>query len=88
MSARTLLAPGPFRVEHMREGSNYELSDGHPILCLPTGRRGGRSNLLGGGVLETDPAVKSAGVDVGFTPDASHLRAPDVSDKVRELLLT
>ena len=79
MSARTLLAPGPFRAEHIREGSPYELSDGHPILCMPTGRRGGRSNLIGGEVLETDPAVKSAGVDVGFSKDPSHLRAPDVS---------
>jgi Uma2 family endonuclease len=79
MSARTLLAPGPFRAEHIREGSPYELSEGHPVLCLPSGRRGGRSNLIGGQVLETDPAVKSAGVDVGFSKDASHLRAPDVS---------
>jgi hypothetical protein len=79
MSPRTLLAPGPFRVDQIREGSPYELSNGHPVLCLPTGRRGGRSNLIGGEVLETDPAVKSAGVDVGFSPDASHLRAPDVS---------
>ena len=74
-----MLAPGPFRAEHIPEGSHYELSEGHPVLCLPTGRRGGRSNLIGGEVLETDPAVKSAGVDVGFSKDPSHLRAPDVS---------
>jgi Uma2 family endonuclease len=79
MSMRPLLAPGPFRVEHLREGSPYELSDGNPVFCLPTGRRGGRANLIGGEVLETDPAVKSAGVDVGFSRDASNLRAPDVS---------
>ena len=79
MPTRTLLAPGPFQVDHLREGSPYELSNGHPVLCLPSGRRGGRSNLLGGQVLETDPAVKSAGVDVGFSLDANHMRAPDVS---------
>jgi Putative restriction endonuclease len=74
-----LESPGPFRAEHVREGSPYELSNGHPILCLPTGRRGGVSNLIGGEVLETDPAVKSAGVDVGFSRDPGYLRAPDVS---------
>src|SRR3954462_7824933 len=79
MSARTMLAPGPFRAEHIREGSPYELSNGHPVLCLPTGRRGGKGNLIGGEVLETDPAVKSAGVDVGFSKDPGHLRAPDIS---------
>ena len=79
MQARTLTAPGPYRAEDIREGSPYELSDGHRVLCMPTGRRGGHSNLIGGEVLETDPAVKSAGVDVGFSPDPSHLRAPDVS---------
>lgn len=74
-----MLAPGPFRAEQIREGDPYELSNGHAILCLPTGRRGGRSNLTGGSVLETDPAVKSAGVDVGYSEKPSHLRAPDVS---------
>lgn len=78
-SARAYQAPGPFRADQISEGSPYELSNGNPILCLPTGRRGGKSNLLGGSVLETDPAVKSAGVDVGFSQNASHLRAPDVS---------
>jgi Uma2 family endonuclease len=79
MSGRASSASGPFRAEHVREGSPYELSDGHPVFCLPSSRRGGRSNLIGGEVLETDPAVKSAGVDVGFSKDPSHLRAPDVS---------
>jgi Uma2 family endonuclease len=58
--------------------------DGGDLLLVvarqrSTGRRGGRANLIGGEVLETDPAVKSAGVDVGFSKDPSHLRAPDVS---------
>jgi len=79
MSARRLHAPGPFRAEHVREGSPYEISNGHPVHCLPTGRRGGRANLIGGEVLETDPAVISAGVGVGFSKDPSHLRAPGVA---------
>ena len=79
VSGRRLSAPGPFRAEHIPEGSPYELSDGHPVLCMPTGRRGSRANLVGGQVLETDPAVKSAGVDLGYSRNPSHLRAPDVS---------
>jgi len=74
-----MLAPGPFRADQIREGSPYELSNGHRVLCMPTGRRGSVANLIGGEVLETDPAVKSAGVDLGFSKDPHHLRAPDVS---------
>ena len=54
-------------------------SKGHPILCMPTGGRGSRSNLVGASALETDPAVESAGVDPGFAPNAKTLRAPDVA---------
>ena len=79
MAPRSHPSPGPFRAEQIPEGSPYELSNGHPVLCMPSGRRGGRSNLIGGEVLETDPAVTAAGVDVGFSMDPSHLRAPDVS---------
>ena len=78
-SPRNLLAPGPFRADQIPEGSRYELSDGHAILCLPAGRRGARSNLLGGEVLETDPAVVSAGVDLGYSSGPRELRAPDVA---------
>ncbi len=72
-------ATRPSRVNQIRPGDPYELSNGHAILCMPTGQRGGRANLTGGTVLETDPAVKAAGVDVGFSADPTHLRAPDVS---------
>ena len=72
-------APGPFRVEHIREGSRYELRDGHPVYCMPTGGRGGGANLVGGQALGTDPSVEIAGVDVGFTPDPTNLRAPDIA---------
>lgn len=72
-------APGPFRADQIREGDPYELSNGHPILCMSTGRRGGRANLTGGSVLETDPAAEAAGVNIGYSDSSSRLRAPCVS---------
>ena len=70
---------GPFKAEHLRSGDPYELSNGHAIQCLPTGGRGSRANLLGGTVLDSDPAVDEAGVDTGFAPEPGTLRAPDVA---------
>ncbi len=70
---------GPFRVEHLRPGDPYELSDGHAIVAEPAGRRHGRRNLSAGTLIDTDPAVEAAGVDVGYALDERTLRAPDVS---------
>jgi len=70
---------GPFRADQLRSGDPYELSHGHAMVCLPTGGRGSRANLLGGQVLGSDPDVESAGVDTGFTPTQDTLRAPDVA---------
>jgi Uma2 family endonuclease len=70
---------GPFKAEYLRSGDPYELSNGHAIQCLPTGGRGSRANLLGGTVLDSDPAVDEAGVDTGFSPQPGTLRAPDVA---------
>jgi len=70
---------GPFRAEQLCCGDPYELDDGHPIECLPNGRRHAKENLNGGLTLETDPAVESAGFDTGFTPDEKNLRAPDIA---------
>ena len=70
---------GPFRVEQLREGDRYELSNGHPIYCAPAGRDHSGRSLSGGGALETDPDVEWAGVDAGFTPAAGTLRAPDIA---------
>ncbi|XYH92820.1 hypothetical protein ACMHYB_33745 [Sorangium sp. So ce1128] len=64
--------------DQLRPGDPYELSEGRLVECLPTGRRGGRSNLVGGEVLDTDPAVEAAGVDVGVSPRPEMLRAPDI----------
>ncbi|MBI4816782.1 MAG: Uma2 family endonuclease [Deltaproteobacteria bacterium] len=74
-----ILGRGPFTADMIEPGSRYELSGGHPILCMPTAPRGGRANLLGGAVLETDPAVTEAGVDVGYSSEDTQLRAPDVA---------
>ena len=74
-----LLSDGLFHADQIQPGSRYELSDGHPLLCMPTGGRGSRANLVGASALETDPAVDSAGVDTGFSPQPKMLRAPDVA---------
>lgn len=70
---------GPFRADQLRSGDPYELSDGHPVECLPTGGRGSKANLIGGLALGTDPDVTSAGFDTGFAPEPGTLRAPDVA---------
>ncbi len=80
MSSRPLhRAPGPFSVHQIRDGDPYELADGHPVECLPSGGRHARANVSGGLTLETDPEVDAAGFDAGFTPDERNLRAPDIA---------
>lgn len=46
---------------------------------MGTGGRGSRANLVGGSVLDSDPAVEEAGVDTGYSPSPETLRAPDVA---------
>jgi len=70
---------GPFKAEHLRSGDSYELSNGHAILCLPTGGSGSEPNRLGASVVGWDPAVEEAGVDTGYSPEPGMLRAPDVA---------
>nr|WP_044989263.1 Uma2 family endonuclease [Sorangium cellulosum] len=70
---------GPFRPEHLRSGAPYELSNGHPVYCAPTGGRGSGPNHLGSSVVGWDPAVKEAGVDTGYALGPGTLRAPDVA---------
>jgi len=70
---------GPFRAAQLRSGDPYELADGHPIECLPSGGRHAKSNSSGAFILESDPDVESVGVDAGFTPDEHNLRAPDIA---------
>ncbi|MCC6648921.1 MAG: hypothetical protein IT374_25570, partial [Polyangiaceae bacterium] len=52
MSGDRVLAPGPFHADQLRSKDPYELSSGHPVLCLPTGARGARTNLTGAAVLD------------------------------------
>lgn len=70
---------GPFRAEHVRSGDPYELSNGHPVYCAPTGGRASGPNHLGSSVVGWDPAVQEAGVDTGYTLGQGTLRAPDVA---------
>jgi len=77
--AHQLFGHGPFNAAQIRAGDPYELSRGHAIFRLPVGARGGRANLVGGAVLDSDPAVKSAAVDTGFSPDPGTMRAPDIA---------
>ncbi|HZF07406.1 MAG TPA: Uma2 family endonuclease [Thermoanaerobaculia bacterium] len=70
---------GPFRADQLRSGDPYELSNGHPIVCLPTGGRGAKAASVGDGVLASDPAVEDVGVDAGFSPSPEILRAPDLA---------
>jgi Putative restriction endonuclease len=70
---------GPFRADQLRSGDPYELSNGHPRHCLPTGGRGAKATSVGDGVLASDPAVVDVGVDAGFAPSPETLRAPDLA---------
>ena len=72
-------AKGPFRADQIRSGDPYELSEGHPIYCAPTGQDGAGPNGLGFSVLDSDPAVKRAGVDAGIELAPDVLRAPDIA---------
>ncbi len=70
---------GPFRVDDIAPGDRHELSRGNAFYCAPTGGAGARGTGYGFELLDSDPAVESAGVDAGFAPSADTLRAPDVS---------
>nr|VFJ95303.1 MAG: Putative restriction endonuclease [Candidatus Kentron sp. LFY] len=72
-------SPGPFTADQIRDGDRYELSNGHPVYCLPAGERHARHNTTGALVLDTDPDVEWSGIDAGFSPKKNTLRAPDVA---------
>jgi hypothetical protein len=77
--SRPRTSPGPFLAYQVRAGDPYELSNGHAIRCSPSGPTHGGPNLSGGQVLDTDPDVEWAGVDVGYSPDPGTLRSADVA---------
>jgi Uma2 family endonuclease len=70
---------GPFRLEHVPEGSRYELSDGHAIYCAPAQPKHGGPHTLGALPLASDPHVTEIGTDVGHALGERTLRAPDLS---------
>jgi len=73
------MAPGYVTADQVRSGDYAEVSDGHRVELCPAGGRGGRANLVGASVLDTDPGVKSAAIDTGFSPNPKTLRAPDIA---------
>lgn len=72
-------APGPFRVDQLKSGDAYELSDGHAIEVMPTGARGSRRVAAAGAALGSDPGVAEIGAETGHALSANTLRAPDLS---------
>lgn len=71
--------PGTFQASDVREGSRYELVDGHPMYCSPAGGSHGTDTGLGTMVLGADPEVEEVGTDVGYSPKPKSLRAPDIA---------
>jgi len=69
-------SPTLFHADQIRSGDPYEISDGKLIYCAPPGGTGSGSNRLGASVVGWDPDVTEAGVDTGYSPKPSMLRAP------------
>lgn len=70
--------PGPFQASDLRPGDRYELSNGHPIYCAPTGGDGSGATSTGAKLLSTDPEVMEAGIDPGYTLSPGTLLSPDI----------
>jgi Putative restriction endonuclease len=71
--------PLPTRIDELRDGDPYELSDGRLIYCPPATQRLGEMRTIAALVLGTDPAVQSMGINVGHALSEHTLRAPDLS---------
>lgn len=78
-SYETMRAPGGLEAQEIHPGSRYELSDGHPIYCAPSGGGHAGSSSASSMVLGSDPDVDEYGMDVGYTSRKDMLRAPDVA---------
>ncbi len=72
---------GPFRAEHLRSGDPYELSHGHPIECMTSGKRHASKNSKGASLFEAQIKKGLVGVDAGskLDPEGKTLRAPDIA---------
>ena len=77
-STAKMLAPGRFVADDIRDGDPYELSNGHPLLVMPTQKEGGAIQLRAGRIVASDPLVAHAAVEVGVSTEPGMLRAPDV----------
>ncbi len=69
---------GPFRAHQVGDGDGYELTNGHPVPCLPPGPLRAGLRLAVAQMLDADPAIDWAATGLGFSPDPMTLRAPDV----------
>lgn len=75
-----ILAPSAgWTADQVRSGDPFEISEGRLVECLPTKKGGGRAQAWGAAILNSDPLVKSAGVEVGVSVHPGMLRAPDVA---------
>ena len=70
---------GPFTADQLPREGRYELSNGHPMFCAPSGGRHAGGTTRGAQVIASDPAVEHAAVDAGYELDRRNVRAPDVS---------
>ncbi|HEU4533567.1 MAG TPA: Uma2 family endonuclease, partial [Polyangiaceae bacterium] len=69
----------PTRVDELREGDRYELSEGRAVYCAPAQFKHGAPHALGPLPLASDPSVTEIGTDVGHVLGEGTLRAPDLS---------
>ncbi|MCP3960767.1 MAG: hypothetical protein GY719_23225 [bacterium] len=74
---------GPFRSHQLGDGEGYELTNGHPVPCLPPTPFKAGLRLSVAQMLGADPAVEWAATGLGFSPDPMTLRAPDIMVWIR-----
>ncbi len=79
MRRNTASSSGPFRTDQVGPKDRYEIHNGHAVYCAPTGGEGARGAVVGALVLASDPMVKEAGFDAGYTTGGKELHAPDIS---------
>ncbi|HEU4412803.1 MAG TPA: Uma2 family endonuclease [Polyangiaceae bacterium] len=71
--------PLPTRIDELREGDRYELSEGRAVYCAPAQFKHGGPHVVSALPLASDPSVTEIGADVGHVLGDRTLRAPDLS---------
>ncbi|HEU4538720.1 MAG TPA: Uma2 family endonuclease, partial [Polyangiaceae bacterium] len=71
--------PLPTRIDELREGERYELSEGRAVYCAPAQFKHGGPHVVSALPLASDPSVTEIGADVGHVLGERTLRAPDLS---------